>query len=146
MNRRLIRSAALLLLPVATMAQTTVDERMESGMAHARIIAARKAASAVTAPQCSADLSSWDAKDDADEKAKIEQPNWWCQKLSTEELVRLSSESVSCRTALRHAHHPGDSRVMCSYGSMFDKELLGRAEAILVEHHLMHEYLVKSSE
>jgi hypothetical protein len=128
------------------MAQTTVNEKMESGTANARIIAARKTASAVTAQQCLADISSWDTKDNADEKANVQQPNWWYQKLSTEELVRLSSESASCNTALRHARHVGDSRVMTSYGRMFDAELLSRAEAILVEHHLMHEYLLKSSE
>jgi hypothetical protein len=146
MGRRLMVYVALLFLPAATMAQTTVNEKMESGTANARIIAARKAASAVTAQQCLADISSWSAKDNADEKANVEQPNWWYQKLSTEELVRLASESVSCSTALRHAHHVGDSRVMIGYGRMFENELLRRAEAVLVEHHLMHEYLLKSSE
>ncbi len=146
MSRRLIVYVALLSLPATTMAQATVNERMESGTANARIIAARKAASAVTAQQCLADISSWNAKDNADEKANVEQRNWWYQKLSTEKLARLSSESVSCSTVLRHARHVGDSRVMVGYGRMFDVELLGRAEALLVEHHLMHEYLLKSSE
>jgi len=115
-------------------------------MAHARIIAARNAASAVTAQQCVADLSSWEARDEADDNAKVESPSFWHQKVSTEELVRLSQESVSCSSALRHAHHKADASMMPYYGRMFDGELLSRAEAVLVEHHLMHEYLLKSSE
>ena len=35
---------------------------------------------------------------------------------------------------------------MTSYGLAFEDELVSRAEAVLVEHHLMHEYLLKSSE
>jgi hypothetical protein len=131
---------------VVAMAQTTQDEIMESTMAHARIIAARKAASAVTTQQCLSDLSSWEARDNADEKTKVDQPNWWYQKLSTEELVRLSSESPSCSTVLRHAHRVGDSLETYSYGKEFDMELLFRAEDVLTEHHLMHEYLLKASE
>jgi hypothetical protein len=148
MRRRLIIYVALLLLPSCTMAQKTVDVEMESGTGHARIIAARKAASTVTAQQCIADLSSWEARDDADkkanEKAKIESPDSWYQKLSTEELVRLSSESLFCGSVLRHAHHGVDVPLLTDYGRAFDGELLGRAEAVLVEHHLMHEYLLKN--
>ena len=146
MSRLLIVYFSLLLLPACTIAQTTMNEKMESGTATARITAARKAASAVTAPQCLADLSSWEAKDNADDKAKVESPAYWYQKLSTEELVRLSSESASCGSALRHAHNREDASMMPVYGRMFENELVGRAEAVLVEHHLMHEYLLKSSE
>src|SRR4029077_14863189 len=91
----------LLLLPAATMAQTTINERTESGMAAARIAAARKAAS-VTVQQCLADLSSWRAKDNADDKARAKASNFWYGKLSTEELVRLSRESLSFGSVLRH--------------------------------------------
>ena len=80
MNRRLMLCVALL-FPVTTMAQTTT----ESDVAVARITAARKAAS-VTAQQCLADLSSWRAKDTADDKAKVKAPSFWYEKLSTEEL------------------------------------------------------------
>lgn len=146
MNCRFVLSVALLLLPVAISAQTTANEKIESGTAHARIIAARKSASAVTAQQCLADISTWDAKEDADEKANVKDPSWWYQKLPTEELVRLSSVSTFCSGVLRHARRVGGSRVMSSYGRMFYGELLGRAEALLAEHHLMHEYLLKSSE
>ena len=41
MNCRLTLYIVLFLLPAATMAQTTVDERKESEMANARIMAAR---------------------------------------------------------------------------------------------------------
>jgi ethanolamine ammonia-lyase small subunit len=146
MGCRSIFYFALTFLPAATTAQTDVNEKMESGIANARIIAARKAASAVTAQQCLADISSWDAKNHTDLRANVEQPNWWYRKLSTEEIVRLASESTSCSTALRHAHQEDDSRLMNSYGRMFENELLGRAEAVLIDHHLMHEYLLKSSE
>jgi hypothetical protein len=146
MNCRLMLSVALLLLPGATSAQTTIDEKMESGTAYDRIIAARKAASAVTVQQCLADISSWIARDQADENANVEQPRLWFQKLSTEELTRLSSESAFCGKALMHARHQGDLGVLVSYGRMFDAQLLSRAEAILAERHLMQEYLLRSSE
>jgi hypothetical protein len=143
---RWIVRVAFLVLPVCTMAQTTVNETMESGTATARIVAARRAASVVTAPQCLADLSSWEAKDEADNKAQVESPAFWYEKLSTEELVRLSAESSSCSSVLRHAHRLENASMMPLWERMFETELLGRAEALLVEHHLMHEYLLKSSE
>jgi hypothetical protein len=145
MNRRLTLYVALLWLPAGTMAQTTVDERTESGIASARIAAARKAAS-VTAQQCLGDLSSWRAKDSADDKAKVKTPSFWYEKLPTEELVRRSRESISCSSVLRHTPHREDSPMMTSYGLAFEDELVSRAEAVLVEHHLMHKYLLKSSE
>jgi hypothetical protein len=146
MNRRLILSVALLSLPVTIMGQTTTNEKMESGTAHARIIAARDAASAVTGQQCLADLSSWEARENADDKAKVANPNFWYQKVSTQELVRLATESLHCGPALRRAHRRNDVPLMHDYEAMFNSELLHRAEAVLVEHHLMHEYLLKGSE
>ena len=144
MNRRFTLYVALLWLPAGTMAQTTVDERTESGIASARIAAARKAAS-VTAQQCLADLSSWRAKDNADDKAKVKEPNFWYEKLSTEELVRRARESISCGSVLRHTTRRDDSPMMTGYGLAFEDELVSRAEAVLVDHHLMHEYMLKSS-
>jgi hypothetical protein len=146
MSGRWIVCAALLLLPARTMAQTAVDEKMQSRTASERIVAARKAASVVTAQQCQADLSSWEAKDDADDRAKVESPNFWYEILSTEELVRLYAESASCGSALRHAHRREDASMMPYYGRMFNSELLFRAENVLTEHYLMQEYLLKSSE
>ena len=35
--------------------------------------------------------------------------------------------------------------MMTSYGLAFEDELISRAEAVLVEHHLIDEYLSKSS-
>ena len=144
MNRRLTLYVAVLLLPAATMSQITTDERTESERAAARITAARKAES-VTAQQCLADLSSWRAKDNADDKAKVKAPSFWYEKLCTEELVRRSRESISCGTVLRHTPRREDSPMMTNYGLAFEDELVSRAEAVLVEHHLMHEYLLKSS-
>jgi hypothetical protein len=92
MHRRLTLYIVLFLLPAATMAQTTVDERKESEMANARIMEARKVAS-VTAQRCLANLSSWRAKDNADDKAKVKAPSFWYEKLSTEELVRHSRDN-----------------------------------------------------
>jgi hypothetical protein len=146
MNCRLVLSVALLLLPVAMAAQTTTNDKMESGTANARIIAARKAASAVTVQQCLADLSSWGARDNADDKAKAGNPNFWYQKVSTEALVQLSTESLYCGPVLRRVHRRNDVPLMHDYEAMFSSELLHRAEAVLLEHHLMHEYLLKSSE
>ena len=143
MSRRLTFYVALLLLPVTSMAQATTDERTESEMAAARITAARKVPS-VTGQQCLADLSSWRAKDTADDKAKVKAPSFWYEKLSTEELVRRSRESISCGSVLRHTQHREDSPMMTSYGLAFEDELVSRAEAVLVEHHLMHEYLSKT--
>ena len=106
MNCRLTLYIALFFLPAATMAQTTVNERMESEMANARIMAARKAAS-VTPQKCLTNLSNWRAKDNADDKAKVKAPSFWYGKLSTEELVRRSRESISCSSVLRHTPPPG---------------------------------------
>jgi hypothetical protein len=138
-------SLAFLFFPLTVHAQATVKEKDESGLASGRIIAARRAARAVTVQQCLADLSSWEAKDEADEKAKVESPDFWYAKLSTEELVRLSAESSSCSSVLRHAHRLDNASMMPLWGRMFENELLGRAEAILAEHYLMQEYLLQSS-
>jgi hypothetical protein len=71
--------------------------------------------------------------------------NFWYEKLSTEELVRRARESISCGSILRHTTRRDDSPMMTSYGLAFEDELVSRAEAVLVEHHLMHEYMLKSS-
>jgi hypothetical protein len=148
MNRNLsyFLSLALLFFPLTLHAQTTVNQKAESGLASDRILAARQAATVVTAPQCLADLSSWEAKDDADDKAKVETHAFWYKKLSTEELVRLARESGSCGSILRRAHRQDSASMMPFYGRMFDGELLLRAEGILAEHYLTHEYLLKSSD
>ena len=145
-KNRWVTFVAFLLLPLAALAQTTVEQNAESGLAHARLVAARTVAKSITAPQCLADLSSWETKDEADDKAKVEQPNLWYQKLSTEELVRLDAESIHCTGVLRHTHHKEDSAMMPYFGRSFALELIDRAEAVLAEHHLMQEYLLKSSE
>lgn len=146
MNRPCVLAAFLLLLPVAALAQTTAEETSPSGLANSRLIAARKAASSVTAKQCQTDLSNWQRRDAADDKANIKQPNLWVQKLSTEELVRLDSESAFCSSLLRHANRPTYAEMDLLYGRMFAGELLNRAEAVLLERHLMQEYLLKRSQ
>ena len=144
MNLQLLPVTALLLLPCVAATQTN-DEKIASGVAHARIVAARTA-SVVTTQACLADLSSWEAKDVADEKAKREAPEFWYEKLSTEELVRLSRESLSCGTVLKRAGHQYGASRMPLYGREFENELLWRAEAILADHFLMHEYLLRSTQ
>jgi hypothetical protein len=146
MNRPCMLAAILLLLPVTALAQTTVEQISRSGLANSRLIAARKAASSVTAKQCQADLLSWQRRNEADEKANVKQPNWWVQKLSTEELVRLDSESAFCSSLLRHANRPTYAEMELLYGRMFAGELLNRAEAVLIERLLMQEYLLKGSQ
>ena len=49
-----------------------MDEKTESGTAYGRLTVARAAASGITPQQCLADLASWRAKDDADDKAKVD--------------------------------------------------------------------------
>jgi hypothetical protein len=99
-----------------------------------------------TTQQCLVDLSSWTIRADADEKMKVEPPNWWFQKLSTEELERLSHEMLSCATLLRRAHHQGEMVMVLLYERQLDGELLSRAKGILDDHSLMNEYLLKTSD
>jgi hypothetical protein len=82
----------------------------------------------VTAPQCLEDLSSWETKDE-DNKAKVELPNLWYQKLSTEELVRLDAEGTYCTLPLRHAHHKEEAQTMPYFGRSFAAELIGKMVA-----------------
>ena len=146
MNRPCMLAAILLLLPVTALAQTAADQISQSGLANSKLIAARKAASSVTAKQCQADLSNWQRRDAADDKANVKQPNLWVQKLPTEELVRLDSESASCSSLLRRANRPTYAEMDLLYGRMFAGELLNRAEAVLSERHLLQEYLSKRSQ
>jgi hypothetical protein len=132
-----------LLLPLALPAQTNYFEPTAEGLAKARLFAASHARGKFTTAQCLADLASWDANDDANSKAKDKMENWWYQKLSTEELARLDREAGYCVGVLRVTHRREDALQMTLFDSSFLLELGGRAEAILADHHLMQEYLLR---
>jgi hypothetical protein len=142
MNLRLSAVAVFLLLASATKAQTT-EVKMDSGLASARIVAARKTIP-LSAQQCLANLSVWKSNDAADEKLKVEAPAWWYQKLSTEELVRLSSQSLACGSTLQRDHQQ-DQSLMRNYCLAFTTQLLFRAENVLTDNYLMNAYLLRPS-
>jgi hypothetical protein len=151
MSQPILISAAmlflgLLLLPTVISPQATINEKLESGTAYARIVAARNGAKAVTAEQCLSNLSSWQATDEADRKSKVAQPNWWYQKLSTEELARLSADSHYCFPVLLGSRRQHEASLIIDYAPLFSTELLRRAEGVLIKHHLVNEYLLMSSE
>lgn len=138
--------AALLLLSASVSGQDSstlgpqLESRMNEHMASARLIAAERRPS-VTSKQCTADMASWDDRDDADDKAKVQAPNYWFEKLSTEELMRLSRESTACS-----AHYSGpQSTKFLNYSGVLEIELFNRAEAILRNHGLIHELLLETS-
>jgi hypothetical protein len=116
---------------------------MNEHMARARGIAASKGGP-VTAQQCTADLSRWEAMDAADEKSKAGSPNLWHEKLSTEVLLRLEAESQECALITPISDH---YRMLQYYARLaaFATTLRLRAENILADHSLYHEYLLAIS-
>jgi hypothetical protein len=120
------------------------EARSESSQAQERITMAHMATP--TTEQCLADLNAWTIRANADDKMKIQPPNWWFQKLSTEELERLTHEMTSCTTLLRRAHHQEEMVMVLLYERQLDNELLSRAKEILGDHFLMNEYLLKTSD
>jgi hypothetical protein len=121
------------------------DERL----ADQRIATASKRVP-VTIKQCLADISSWQEKDSLDEKAKVDPSNYWYEKLSTEELLRLNAESSSCVSKLlwdqnRDRNHSSEITTILIYGKSFSSELLSRARSVILDHYLSHEWLLKGS-
>ena len=123
---------------LAGTAKAQETPRSESKQAEERIRMAHLAVP--TTQQCLADLSSWTIRSDADEKMKVEIPNWWYQQLSTEELERLSHEMLSCTSLLRRAHRE-EMIMILFYERQLDDELLIRAKEVLADHYLTNEYL-----
>jgi hypothetical protein len=146
--KTIILFAALSLFPALPFAAQSIqnpqiDARMNEGMARARGIAASKG-SPVTSQQCTANLSKWEAMDATDEKAKTSSPNLWHEKLSTEELLRLETESQKCALITPLSDH---YRMLQFYTRLatFATTLRFRAENILADHSLYHEYLLATS-
>jgi hypothetical protein len=141
MKTTLILAGLILSLAGTAIAQET---HSESTQAQERIRMAHMAVP--TTEQCLADLNSWAIRADSDEKKKITPPNWWFQKLSTEELERVTHEMSSCISLLRRAHHQEEMVTVLFYERELENELLNRAKEVLTDHFLMNEYLLKTSD
>jgi len=118
--------------------QEEQGQRFEEAMAGDRITAARKLVP-VTTKQCQADLASWLTRDEEDNRKKIDADNYWFQNVSSEELVRMTSEALSCKSR-KVSRLPRDRAAFTNFQVSFLFELLSRAEAILRRHHFMKEY------
>lgn len=121
-----------------------IEARMNEAMARARVLAAEKS-SPVTAQQCMADVSRWEAMDASDDKTKADAPNFWYEKLSTEELLRLTVESRNCITIIIPFRNLIRMLQFYSHQEEFNLELRSRAQSILNDHGLYHEYLLAIS-
>jgi hypothetical protein len=142
MKQWMVISGFLLASPL--FGQTTNMDTQASQIAYARVAKARQAVR-ISLETCTADLSGWDARDTEDDRSKAEQPNWWYQKLSTEELVRLSGEAASCPAIFRSANDKARAHSASNWRGLFDATLLYRAEAVIADHHLMNDYLLSTS-
>jgi hypothetical protein len=126
---------------VCVFGQDSVESRVTEWKARGRALLAERVPS-VTAKQCLSDITSWAARDDADTKAKVNSPDYWYEKLSTEEVMRLAAESLSCwRIIDRNGH-----ATLVGYELRFNVELWARAKAILIRHDLLHELLLESGD
>jgi hypothetical protein len=142
------RRAIVMLLMFAALPVTaqSIEEKMTEHLANARVLAA-KTRSPVTTQQCNADLSSWEARNVAD-GPKVDSPNIWYEKLSTEELLRLEAVSLSCGEkhfplSVSEARDHKFNFIM--WHGTFAMVLLFRAENILEDHGLYHKYLLEPS-
>jgi uncharacterized protein YcfL len=133
--------AVLMLLAASVFGQDPSESQLNEGMASARLIAAERM-QPVTSKQCVADMAGWEARNESDTKANVQAPDYWYEKFSTEELMRLSRESVACSG---HMANGLQRAKFLSYDGQFLSELYGRAEAILRNHGLIHELLLETS-
>jgi hypothetical protein len=120
-----------------------IDARMNEGMARARGIAASRNSLATT-ELCTADLSRWEAMDVDDKKAKADSPNYWYEKLSTEELLRQTAEIQKCALITPFSDHDRQLQLYMRLAE-FSMTLRFRAENILIDNKLYHEYLLAFS-
>ena len=80
-----------------------------------------------------------------DDKTKADAPNFWYEKLSTEELLRLTVESGNCITIIIPFRNLIRMLQFYSHQAEFNLELRSRAQSILYDHGLYHEYLLAIS-
>jgi hypothetical protein len=78
-------------------------------------------------------------RDEEDNRKKVDADNYWFQNVSSEELVRMTSEALSCKSR-KVSRLLGDRAAFTNFQASFLFELLSRAEAILRRHHFMKEY------
>jgi uncharacterized protein YcfL len=134
--------AVLMLLAASVFGQDPSESQLNERIASARLIAAEQMPS-VTSKQCVADVASWEARNDTDVATKVQEPSYWYEKLSTEELVRLSSETISCHKI--STPYSIVSTKMSVWDGVFRLQLYFRAETILRNHGLIHELLLETS-
>jgi hypothetical protein len=139
-----IKTLAAVLLGLTLIIPVMAQNPSSEALAQKRVLRAGEPPS-FTINQCLADLSSWNAKDDTDNKAKVEHPNYWYEKLSTEELIRLATECFVCFGTFQRALRRDDVVFVMLHERLFNIELRWRATNVLRDHGLFHEWLLKGA-
>jgi len=97
-----MRPLAIAVLLFACLPAFAQTDKFES-LAQSKIMAANIVPN-VTIPKCLTVAMSWHEKD---ESAR----NSWVEKLSTEELRRLTAEGIACGNLIRQGTEPSDQRI-----------------------------------
>lgn len=80
--------AAFMLLSASVFGQDSIESRIAEATAGDRLTVAERFP-IVTSKQCVAALASWESREQTDVTTKVKEPDYWYEKLSTEELARL---------------------------------------------------------
>jgi hypothetical protein len=132
--------AALTGLCIASADGRQQASQLNESLAYARLVAAHGLPT-VTHGQCYSAQRDWMERDKADKKEP-----WWYQRLSTEELIRMSNLSTACATEATKSQENSNAMSVGAFvgsGRAFDNVLLNRAEAVLHNHGLVEEYLLQ---
>jgi hypothetical protein len=116
--------------------------RTEESRAMDRMVGAKDQGRKVTKQQCYAELRSWESKGST---LSGQQKDYWTYQLSTEELIKLSTEAIYCESLLKSEASLKMQMRLADHGVLFSTELLSRAENIIIDQQLVHEYLMRGS-
>jgi hypothetical protein len=134
--------AVVMLLSASIFGQDSIENRVAEATAGDRLTAAERYP-IITSQQCVADLASWESRNQTDVAVKVTEPNYWYEKLSTEELAKLSKEAFSCQTI--STEYSVTFSKMSVWSDYFQEQVYLRAEAVLRSHGLIHELLLETS-
>jgi hypothetical protein len=127
------------LLAISPIHAQDIETKQREGLAYSRLGAAKQTP-AVTHAQCSAMLTEWQQRDKGDRSNST----FWFERLSTEELTRLSRMALACEQEdyqrYRHREDYGEALRFAMYALQFHSQLLFRAETVLHDHALIEEY------
>lgn len=132
--------AVLAVLYIASAHARKQAPPFNESLAYARLIAAHKLPT-VTHGQCFSAQGDWLERDKTDKQ----NGPYWFQQVSTEELIRMASLSTACATEGGQGENPNATSIAAfvARSRQFDYVLLTRAEAVLHNHALIEEYLLR---